>query len=55
MRQANFNDKYYYIQDHLVVIGTAKLHEISKFIMTLIDMKTFANIPEILIIGEKRL
>ena len=55
MRQANFEDKYYNMNDHIVLIGTSRLNEVSKFIMTLIDYKTFSGIPEILIIGEKKL
>ena len=52
MKQANFEDKYYHMQDHIVIIGTTKLSEVSRFILTLIDIKTFGGIPNILIIGD---
>jgi len=55
MKQANFEDKYYHMQDHIVIIGTTKLSEVSRFILTLIDIKTFGGIPNILIIGDQKL
>ena len=43
------------MQDHIVIIGTVKTKEIMRFVMYLIDMKTFDGIPSILIIGTKLL
>lgn len=55
MKQANFYDRYYYMKDHIVIFGTCKAKELSKFIMQLIDIKTYDNLPEILIVGTKML
>eukprot|EP00347_Sterkiella_histriomuscorum_P016353 403353514 len=53
MKQANFNDKYYYMKDHIVIFGTCKSKELSKFIMQLIELSDFDNLPEILIVGTQ--
>ena len=55
MRQANFQDKYYKMQDHLVIIGTTKVEEIVSLLITLIGIKGIADLPRILIVGEQRL
>ena len=52
MKQANFNDKYYKLSNHIVIIGTTKLKEILGLIMNIIEIKGVTNIPHILIIGE---
>jgi hypothetical protein len=55
MKQANFEDKYYKLEDHIVIIGTIKLKEILSLVMNLLEIKGVTNLPHILIIGEKKL
>lgn len=55
MRQANFNDRQYYMKDHFVIFGNHKAKELGTFIWQLIDLMTFEQLPEILIVGTKLL
>lgn len=55
MKQANFYDKYYYLKDHIVIFGTCKARELSKFILQLMDVVGLDNLPDILIVGQKQL
>lgn len=55
MKKANFEDKYYHLKDHIVIIGTIKLKEILRILMTIIEIRGIDNIPMILIIGDKKL
>ena len=52
MKKANFFDKFYRLNDHIVIIGTVRMKEILKFLMPLIDMVTFSKLPRILIVGD---
>lgn len=43
------------MKDHIVIIGTVKLKEILRILMTIIEIRGIDNIPMILIIGDKKL
>lgn len=55
MRETNFENRYYKLYDHIIVIGTLKMRDLSRFMMTLINKEGIANFPKILIIGDKRM
>jgi hypothetical protein len=55
MKKANFEDKYYRLKNHIVIIGTVKLKEILSLVMSIIEIKGITNLPRLLIIGEKKL
>ena len=52
MKQANFEDKYYHMHKHIVVIGTTKLDELLSLVTSIIGVRGITNTPKMLIVGE---
>ena len=55
MKKANFFDKYYRMNDHIVIIGTTRVKEIMKFLFPIIDVIGFNKMPRILIVGDQKI
>jgi hypothetical protein len=54
-KESNNYDKYYKLKDHFVIFGTTDQKDVIRFIMTIIDKWEHDKMPNILIIGDKRI